>query len=67
MSEDGYTSIIKGKDGKFRGYSCCASMDYETQEDIEKNVVEFVADTVEEAIKKAQTIWHEYGYSFYNL
>ena len=67
MSEDGHTMIIKGKDGKYRGYSCWASMDYPTKKSIEEGYLEFTANSLEEAIKKAQKEHHEYGYSFYNL
>jgi hypothetical protein len=67
MSEDGYTMIIKGDDGKYRGYSLSASCDYDSREDIEKEPLEFEADSVENAIKEAQSIYHEYGFNFYNL
>jgi len=67
MSEDGYTIIIKGEDGKYRGYSASASMNYSSREDYEKCPLEFEADGVENAIKEAQSIYHEYGFSFFNL
>ena len=66
MSEDGFTLIIKGKDKKYRGYSCCASMEYKTRKDYEKMPLEFTATTIEEAILEAQKQYHEYGYNFYN-
>ena len=68
MSADNFIAILKTKDNKFIGYNCSASMDYESIEDYKNGYKEFEADSIEEAIKKAQAVEIcEYGYTFVNL
>jgi hypothetical protein len=68
MSEDNYLAIRKEKDNKFRAYDLSASCDHSDKAC--KHSV-FEADTVEEAVKKAQDYcWNnmvEYGFNFINL
>lgn len=59
MSADNYISIVQGKDGKFRGYMAFASDD---MSDVSGGTVEFEADDLENAVRKAQGIRTEYGF-----
>ena len=68
MSLDNIVAIVKGRDGKFRGYSCCASNEYRKISDYRKYGYKiFEVNSVEEAISKAQEAETEYGYLFVNL
>ena len=68
MSADNFLAIVRGKDGKYRGYHCCASMDYHKISDYRRyGTKHFEVDTREEAIEKAQAEeFLEYGYNFVN-
>jgi len=63
MSSDNYWYITKNDKGKFVAYMMFASSD----EDISKKRIQWTANTLEEAIKKAQSpdengYYTEYGY-----
>ena len=70
MSADNFIGILKCKDGKYRGYMCSASTEYDKEvlDEMEENDNEmFVADTEEEAWQYAweeeEDGYYEYGVS----
>ena len=68
MSTRNFIFIIKNSKGKFTGYECYASLDYNRLSDYRKYGIKiFEAKSAEEAIKKAQKEYTEYGYKFVNL
>lgn len=67
MSADNYMVIFKDPDGKYRGYICSASIEYQNYEEMREGKPDFEVNTIEEAIQKAQEEYTEYGYEFINL
>ena len=73
MSADNYIAIIQDNK-EWVGYHCCASLGYtldplEINEDndiylYQDQPVVFRVKTVRQAIKKAQSVYTEYGYRF---
>ena len=67
MSADNFVAI-KYEDGKYKGYECCASLDYNSLLDYEQQGNKcFVADTWQEAVDAADDINAEYGYQFVSV
>ena len=67
MSADNWIAVIKGVDGKFRGYDLCASVDYRNIEEMQKGQPLFEVATIEKAVVEAQQHSSEYGYQFVGL
>ena len=70
MSADNFIGILKCKDGKYRGYNCSASTEYDKEvlDEMEENDNEiFVTDTKEHAWyyagKEEEDSYYEYGVS----
>jgi len=67
MSADNFMALIH-IDGKYYGYDCSASLDYECIADYErKGIINFIVDSAAEAIEKCEAIYLEYGYIFVNM
>lgn len=65
MSSDNFIEIFK-VDGKYMGYNRSASVKYPNRP-LKREAAVFTADTLEEAVIKAQKEYTEYGYRFANL
>ena len=65
MSADNYIGIWKSKKGKFYGYDLSASMDAPKRRP--QYAPRFVVNNLKKAIKKAQSEYTEYGYTFMNI
>ena len=67
MSSDNFITIFK-ENGKFRAYEGSASAE-ETGKSLKEGHCMFEVDTLEEAIKKVQSVDHivEYGYNVVGL
>ena len=66
MSLDNFIAIVK-IGGKYIGYDCCASLEYNSVEDYQQEPIIFQATRLQEAIIAAQQETTEYGYCFVNL
>ena len=61
MSADNYIEIIRRADGLYYGHMQCASV----RTDMGLKTLQFVADSIDDAVQKAQNIQPlEYGYRF---